>query len=57
MADLFGAMVFLLQGTEGLVTPLWEGAAIWSGAGAEGVAVGLPTTLVVGALVAEPIPL
>ena len=29
VADVSGAAAFLLRGTEGMVTPLWEVAAIW----------------------------
>ena len=51
VADVFGATAFLLRGMEGMVTPLWEEAAIWSGAWAQGLADGLPTTVVDGAVV------
>ena len=56
VTDVCGAMAFLLQGTEGMVTPLWEIAAIWSEAGARGLADGLPTTVVDGAAFAKPMP-
>ena len=29
VADVSGAMAFLLRGMEGMVTPLWEGAGTW----------------------------
>lgn len=51
VAEVSCATAFLLRGTEGRVTPLWEGAGTRSGAMAEGVADGLPTTIVVGAAV------
>ena len=44
-------MAFLLRGTDGLVAPLWARAATALGAGARGVAVGLPTTVVAVATV------
>ena len=47
VADVPVATTFLLQGTDGMVAPLWEETAKRSGARAEGVAVGLPTTVVV----------
>ncbi len=51
VAEVSGAMAFLLRGTDGLVAPLWAGAATASGAGADGVAGGLPTTVVAGGTV------
>jgi hypothetical protein len=48
-ADVSGATAFLLRGTEGRVTPLWDGAGIRSSGMAEGVADRLPTTVVAGA--------
>ena len=51
VADVSGATAFLLPGTEGMVTPLWKVAAIWSGAGVQGLADGLPTTVVDGAAI------
>ena len=46
--DVSDATAFLLRVMEGVLTPLWDGEATWSHAGAEGVADGFPTTGVVG---------
>ena len=48
VADVSGQTTFLLRGTEGMVTPLWEGTTILSEAGAEGVVDGLSTMVVDG---------
>ena len=47
-AKVSGATAFLLRGTEGSATPLWEGAGRRSGATAKDIALGLPTTVVAG---------
>jgi hypothetical protein len=49
VAEVSGATTFLLQGTDEMVAPLWKRAATWSGGGVEGVAEGLPATVVDGA--------
>ena len=49
VAEVSCAIAFLLRDTDGMVAPLWNRAATILGAGAEGVAVGLPTTVVAGA--------
>ena len=46
--DVSDATAFLLRVMEEVLTPLWDGEATWSHAGAEGVADGFPTTGVVG---------
>ena len=46
VVDVSRAIAFLLRGTNGIVAPLWEGVGTGLGAGAETVAVGLPTTVV-----------
>jgi hypothetical protein len=51
VADVSGATAFLLRGTDGIVAPLWEGTGAGLGWGAEGAALGLPTTVVAGATV------
>ena len=48
VADVSGATTFFLRCTDGMVTPLCEGAGTGSEAGADGVALGLPTTVVAG---------
>jgi hypothetical protein len=45
-ADVSGATAFLLRGTEGRVTPLWDGAGTRSSGMAEGIADEFPTTVV-----------
>jgi hypothetical protein len=54
-ANVSGATAFLLRGTEGRVTSLWDGARTRSLGMAEGIADGLPTTVVAsaGALLKE----
>lgn len=49
VAEVSGATAFLLRGTDGMVAPLWDGAATRSGGGPEGVGSGLSTTVVDGA--------
>ena len=47
--DLNIVIAFLLRSTNGMVASLWEGVGTESKAWAEGVALGLPTTVVAGA--------
>ena len=51
VAEVSGAMAFLLRGTETMFTPLCEGAGTGLGGRAEGVVGGLPTTVAAGAAV------
>ena len=48
VVDVSGVTAFLLRGTEGRVTPLWDGVGTRSGAMAKGVADGLPTIVATG---------
>ena len=51
VAEVSGAMAFLLRGTETMFTPLCEGAGTCSRRCSEGVVGGLPTTVVARAAV------
>jgi hypothetical protein len=49
VAEVSGATAFRLRGTDGMVTPLLEGATTRLAKAADEVPVGLPTTVVAGA--------
>lgn len=51
VADVSGATTLRLRGTDGMVGPLWDGADNGLETRTEGMAVGLPTMVVVGATV------
>ena len=51
VVDVSGATAFLLRCTEGMMTPLWDGAATWSKLRTERVVDGLLITVVTGATV------